>query len=102
MSSVKKVAIIHPRGAHGADQGRPGRGDQGVGHRVRGTEHPRQRRLARRGAHPDASGGTLAALHPLGRMAEIGDIVEAVMCLVQAAFVAGEVLHVDGGQSAGF
>ena len=43
----------------------------------------------------------LAALHPMGHMGEIRDIVEAVMFLESAAFVTGEILHVDGGQSAG-
>lgn len=43
----------------------------------------------------------LAKLHPVGRMAEVGDIVDAVLYLEGAAFVTGEILHVDGGQSAG-
>jgi NAD(P)-dependent dehydrogenase (short-subunit alcohol dehydrogenase family) len=43
----------------------------------------------------------LAALHPVGRMGEITDIVEAVLYLEAAPFVTGEILHVDGGQSAG-
>jgi NAD(P)-dependent dehydrogenase (short-subunit alcohol dehydrogenase family) len=43
----------------------------------------------------------LANLHPVGRMGEIRDIVEAVLYLEGAAFVTGETLHVDGGQSAG-
>ncbi|MGW1810073.1 SDR family NAD(P)-dependent oxidoreductase [Streptomyces sp. NPDC002078] len=44
---------------------------------------------------------TLAALHPVGRMGEISDIVDAVVYLENAPFVTGEILHVDGGQSAG-
>jgi NAD(P)-dependent dehydrogenase (short-subunit alcohol dehydrogenase family) len=52
--------------------------------------------------NPDSPGGELAALHPLGRMGEIDDVVEAIMYLEQAPFVTGEILHVDGGQSAGF
>lgn len=44
---------------------------------------------------------TLAALHPMGRLGEISDIVGAVMYLENAPFVTGETLHVDGGQSAG-
>ena len=44
---------------------------------------------------------SLGALHPVGRMGEISDIVEAVLYLESASFVTGEVLHVDGGQSAG-
>ena len=43
----------------------------------------------------------LAALHPIGRMGEIQDIVDAILFLEDAAFVTGEILHVDGGQSAG-
>jgi NAD(P)-dependent dehydrogenase (short-subunit alcohol dehydrogenase family) len=43
----------------------------------------------------------LAKFHPLGRMGEICDIVDAVMYLESASFVTGELLHVDGGQSAG-
>jgi len=43
----------------------------------------------------------LAALHPLGRMGEISDVVEAILYLESATFVTGEILHVDGGQSAG-
>jgi NAD(P)-dependent dehydrogenase (short-subunit alcohol dehydrogenase family) len=51
--------------------------------------------------HPEAYHETLAALHPVGRMGEISDIVEAVVYLENAPFVTGEILHVDGGQSAG-
>jgi len=43
----------------------------------------------------------LAKLHPVGRMGEARDIVDAVLFLEGAAFVTGEILHVDGGQSAG-
>jgi NAD(P)-dependent dehydrogenase (short-subunit alcohol dehydrogenase family) len=42
-----------------------------------------------------------AALHPVGRMGEIEDVVYGVLYLEQAPFVTGEFLHVDGGQSAG-
>jgi len=43
----------------------------------------------------------LAAQHPLGRMAEVSDIVQGVIYLEQATFVTGETLHIDGGQAAG-
>lgn len=43
----------------------------------------------------------LAALHPVARMGDIGDVVQAVLFLESAGFVTGEILHVDGGQSAG-
>lgn len=51
--------------------------------------------------HPPATHGALAALHPIGRMGEIRDVVDAVLYLEEAPFVTGEILHVDGGQSAG-
>ncbi len=44
---------------------------------------------------------TLSGFHPLGRMGEIQDAVEAVHYLDSAAFVTGEILHLDGGQNAG-
>lgn len=43
----------------------------------------------------------LANLHPVGRMGEVEDITAAVLYLESACFVTGEILHVDGGQSAG-
>jgi NAD(P)-dependent dehydrogenase (short-subunit alcohol dehydrogenase family) len=43
----------------------------------------------------------LANLHPVRRMGETKDIVDAVLYLENAPFVTGEILHVDGGQSAG-
>lgn len=51
--------------------------------------------------HPQATHDWLAALHPVGRIGEIADIVGAVLYLDSADFVTGEILHVDGGQSAG-
>lgn len=43
----------------------------------------------------------LSALHPIGHMGETSDIVDAILFLESAPFVTGEILHVDGGQSAG-
>jgi NAD(P)-dependent dehydrogenase (short-subunit alcohol dehydrogenase family) len=43
----------------------------------------------------------LAKLHPVGRMGEVRDVIDAVLYLEGAAFTTGEILHVDGGQSAG-
>jgi NAD(P)-dependent dehydrogenase (short-subunit alcohol dehydrogenase family) len=43
----------------------------------------------------------LATLHPVGRLGEVGDVVDAAVYLEGAPFVTGEILHVDGGQSAG-
>ena len=51
--------------------------------------------------HPQEEYEFLAKLHPVGRMGEMRDIVDAVLYLEGAAFVTGEILHVDGGQSAG-
>jgi NAD(P)-dependent dehydrogenase (short-subunit alcohol dehydrogenase family) len=51
--------------------------------------------------HPAETHGALADLHPVGRMGEISDIVDAIVYLETASFVTGEILHVDGGQSAG-
>jgi NAD(P)-dependent dehydrogenase (short-subunit alcohol dehydrogenase family) len=51
--------------------------------------------------HPAETHEFLAALHPMKRMGEVRDIVDAVLYLESAGFVTGEILHVDGGQSAG-
>lgn len=51
--------------------------------------------------HAPETHAALATLHPVGRMGEIGDIVDAVLYLETANFVTGEILHVDGGQHAG-
>jgi NAD(P)-dependent dehydrogenase (short-subunit alcohol dehydrogenase family) len=51
--------------------------------------------------HPPETHAQLGALHPIGRMGEVSDIVDAILYLEGASFVTGEILHVDGGQSAG-
>jgi NAD(P)-dependent dehydrogenase (short-subunit alcohol dehydrogenase family) len=51
--------------------------------------------------HDEASYDALAKMHPVGRIGEIDDVVGAVLYLENAPFVTGEILHVDGGQSAG-
>ena len=51
--------------------------------------------------HPAETRAELAALHPIGRMGEISDIVDAILYLEFAGFVTGVILHIDGGQSAG-
>ena len=51
--------------------------------------------------HPAEYHDMLDSLHPLGRMGEMSDITNAVLYLDSATFVTGEILHVDGGQSAG-
>jgi len=51
--------------------------------------------------HAPETHAALGALHPMGHMGEMGDIVSAILYLDAAPFVTGEILHVDGGQSAG-
>jgi NAD(P)-dependent dehydrogenase (short-subunit alcohol dehydrogenase family) len=51
--------------------------------------------------HPAETHAALDALHPVGHMGETKDIVDAILYLESAGFVTGEILHVDGGQSAG-
>jgi NAD(P)-dependent dehydrogenase (short-subunit alcohol dehydrogenase family) len=51
--------------------------------------------------HAPETHAVKAALHPMGRMGEMSDIVNAILFLDSAPFVTGEILHVDGGQSAG-
>jgi NAD(P)-dependent dehydrogenase (short-subunit alcohol dehydrogenase family) len=43
----------------------------------------------------------LRAFNPIGRLGETRDIADAVVFLDSAPFITGEILHVDGGQSAG-
>jgi len=51
--------------------------------------------------HAPETHEALGKLHPVGHMGEMSDIVNAVLFLEDAPFVTGEILHVDGGQSAG-
>jgi len=51
--------------------------------------------------HSPETHAALGALHPVGHMGEMIDIVDAIVYLDSAPFVTGEILHVDGGQIAG-
>ncbi|MBW4422310.1 MAG: SDR family oxidoreductase [Myxacorys californica WJT36-NPBG1] len=51
--------------------------------------------------HPVVTHAQLGAMHPIGHIGEISDAVDAILYLEFANFVTGEILHVDGGQSAG-
>ncbi len=51
--------------------------------------------------HDESSYAGMGALHPLGRVGQIEDVVGGVLYLESAPFVTGEILHIDGGQSAG-
>jgi NAD(P)-dependent dehydrogenase (short-subunit alcohol dehydrogenase family) len=51
--------------------------------------------------HAKANHAELAKFHPLGRIGEISDVVDAVLYLQNATFVTGENIRVDGGIHAG-
>ncbi|WAT29070.1 SDR family NAD(P)-dependent oxidoreductase [Pseudomonas sp. GXZC] len=51
--------------------------------------------------HGAETHAALGQLHPVGHMGEVSDIAQAIVYLERAGFVTGEILHVDGGQSAG-
>ena len=51
--------------------------------------------------HKETSPDFLKTLQPMGTIVRIQDIVDAVLYLVGASFVTGEILHVDGGAHAG-
>jgi NAD(P)-dependent dehydrogenase (short-subunit alcohol dehydrogenase family) len=51
--------------------------------------------------HAPETHAFLAGLHPMNRLGEIDEVVEAVLYLDAAGFVTGETLHVDGGAHAG-
>jgi NAD(P)-dependent dehydrogenase (short-subunit alcohol dehydrogenase family) len=43
----------------------------------------------------------LKGLHPVGRIGEVKEVVDAILFLTDATFTTGEILHVDGGAHAG-
>ena len=51
--------------------------------------------------HKDDPKDFLKTLQPMGRIASVRDVVDAVLYLAHAGQVTGEVLHVDGGAHAG-
>jgi NAD(P)-dependent dehydrogenase (short-subunit alcohol dehydrogenase family) len=51
--------------------------------------------------NPAESYEGLARVHPLGRLGEVDDVVRGVLFLESSPFVTGEILHIDGGQTAG-
>jgi NAD(P)-dependent dehydrogenase (short-subunit alcohol dehydrogenase family) len=48
-----------------------------------------------------ASYAGMATLQPIGRLGEVSDVVDGILYLERATLVTGEILHIDGGQSAG-
>jgi NAD(P)-dependent dehydrogenase (short-subunit alcohol dehydrogenase family) len=51
--------------------------------------------------HKDNPEDVLRTLQPMGKIATVKDIVDAVLYLAEAGQVTGEVLHVDGGAHVG-
>jgi enoyl-[acyl-carrier-protein] reductase (NADH) len=51
--------------------------------------------------NPIEAHGFLAQLSPLKRMAEVGEIADLLLYMESAAFLNGEVVHIDGGAHAG-
>jgi NAD(P)-dependent dehydrogenase (short-subunit alcohol dehydrogenase family) len=51
--------------------------------------------------HKDDPKDFLRTLQPMGKIAHVDDVVDAVLYLAHAGQVSGEVLHVDGGSHAG-
>jgi NAD(P)-dependent dehydrogenase (short-subunit alcohol dehydrogenase family) len=51
--------------------------------------------------HDESSYASSGALHPVGHVGEIEDVAGGILYLESAPFVTGEILHIDGGQSAG-
>ena len=51
--------------------------------------------------HDPASYAGLDALHPLGQVGQVDDVVDGILYLERAPFVTGVTLHIDGGQAAG-
>ena len=52
-------------------------------------------------ANPPHSYDGLGALHPLGRVGQVSDVVDGILFLESSPFITGEILHIDGGQIAG-
>jgi len=51
--------------------------------------------------HKPETHESLNGLHPMGRMGEVNEVVDAILFLTDATFTTGEILHVDGGVHAG-
>jgi NAD(P)-dependent dehydrogenase (short-subunit alcohol dehydrogenase family) len=51
--------------------------------------------------HIDDPKDFLRTLQPMGKIASVKDVIDAVLFLADAGQVTGEVLHVDGGSHAG-
>ena len=49
----------------------------------------------------DDSEALAGQLPPLGRVGQVSDIVNGILFLESSPYITGEILHIDGGQSAG-
>jgi NAD(P)-dependent dehydrogenase (short-subunit alcohol dehydrogenase family) len=49
----------------------------------------------------DSYEGLGDGLPPLGRVGQVSDVVDAILFLESSPYITGEILHVDGGQTAG-
>jgi NAD(P)-dependent dehydrogenase (short-subunit alcohol dehydrogenase family) len=50
---------------------------------------------------PESYAGLGPRLPPLGHVGQVSDVVDAILYLESSPFVTGEILHIDGGQTAG-
>ena len=60
--------------------------------------HVASARLPGEGELPSLDG---VAGAPLGRVGQVSDVVDGVLFLESSPYIAGEILHIDGGQVAG-
>jgi NAD(P)-dependent dehydrogenase (short-subunit alcohol dehydrogenase family) len=51
--------------------------------------------------HKPETHNFLKGFHPVGRIGEVNEVVDAALFLTDATFTSGEILHVDGGAHAG-
>ncbi len=51
---------------------------------------------------PESSGGPGERLPPLGHVGQVSDVVGAILFLESSPYITGEIVHVDGGKTAGF
>ena len=51
--------------------------------------------------HPAETHDALKNAHPIARLGEVKEIVDAVLFLTDSTFITGEIVHVDGGVHAG-
>ena len=49
----------------------------------------------------DSYDGLDDQLPPLGRVGQVSDVVDAILFLESSPYITGEILHIDGGQTAG-